>query len=112
MSYAAPTTSYAAPMTTMAAPVPTYQQPMTMLLQEARLPALQHNQRPLQGVHRVHELALRRRESSFLLVPELRRPRQVRLRAGDLARELLYLRAELADAGRGVRDLRLEVADR
>ena len=81
-------------------------------LQKASLPTLQDDQRALQGVHRVHQLAFRRRERSLLLFAELRGLGQLRLRAGDLAGEILDLRAELADAGRGVRDLRLEVADR
>ena len=81
-------------------------------LQKASLPTLQDDQRALQGVYRVHQLAFRRRERSLLLFAELRGLGKLRLRAGDLACELLDLRAELADAGRGVRDLRLEISDR
>ena len=81
-------------------------------LQKASLPTLQDDQRALQGVHRVHQLAFRRRERSLLLFAELGGLGKLRFRAGDLACELLDLRAELADAGRGVRDLRLEIPDR
>ena len=48
----------------------------------------------------------------LLLLTDASRFLELPLGVGDLACELLDLRAELADAGRGVCDLRLEIPDR
>merc|ERR1719171_2842947 len=80
-------------------------------LQEA-LATLQHNQRALEPVNGVHHLLLGALESCLLFIAELRRIGKLRLGRRDLAGELLDLSAELADAGRGIGDLRVEVPDR
>merc|ERR1719171_1031706 len=80
-------------------------------LQEA-LATLQHNQRALEPVNGVHHLLLGALESCLLFIAELRRVGKLRLGRRDLAGELLDLSAELADAGRGIGDLRVEVPDR
>ena len=81
------------------------------LLQKARLPALQHNNCALKPVNGLHHFLFRAVESRLLFLSELRCVGKLRFGGRDLAGELLDLRAELADASRGVRDLCLEVAN-
>ena len=81
------------------------------LLQKARLPALQHNNCALKPVNGLHHFLFRAVESRLLFLSELRCVGKLRFGGRDLSGELLDLRAELADASRGVRDLCLEVAN-
>ena len=46
---------------------------LALALQEARLAALQHDDRARQRVHGLHEVRLRRREAAVLLSPDVRR---------------------------------------